>query len=133
MKMDENGNFWVTDRLKEMIKYKGFQVAPSELEDLLLQHPNVSDAAVCSIYDNDQATELPLAYVSLAEISARLPPRETQELLNGIKSWIDGQVAGYKKLRGGIYHLQELPKTPSGKILRKNLPAKLKEARESRL
>lgn len=56
-----------------------------------------------------------------------------QGVLDGIRNWLDSRVAGYKKLRGGVFHLQELPKTNSGKILRKDLPAKLKEARESRV
>ncbi|ORY10621.1 amp dependent CoA ligase [Clohesyomyces aquaticus] len=129
MVRDENNNFWVTDRLKEMIKYKGLQIAPSELEDILLQHPDVIDAAVCSIYDNGQASEVPLAYVSLADPHHLLPEKMKDSLLMEIKEFIDGQVAGYKKLRGGIYHLQQLPKNPSGKILRRNLPAKLKEGR----
>ncbi|KAJ5679594.1 amp dependent CoA ligase [Penicillium macrosclerotiorum] len=100
LKMDENQNFWVTDRLKEMIKYKGFQIAPSELEDMLLRHPDVIDAA---------------------------------NVLDAIRAWMDNQLAGYKKLRGGVFHLQSLPKTPTGKILRRLLPAKLNELREAKL
>ncbi|KAF2192551.1 putative amp dependent CoA ligase [Zopfia rhizophila CBS 207.26] len=75
MMRDSNNNFWATDRLKEMIKYKGLQIAPSELEDILVQHPHVIDAAVCAIYDNDQASEVPLAYVSLADPHHLLPER----------------------------------------------------------
>ncbi|KIX93072.1 uncharacterized protein Z520_11129 [Fonsecaea multimorphosa CBS 102226] len=121
MRVDENGNFWVTDRLKELIKYKGFQVPPSELEDLLLRHPSVVDAAVTSIYSDEQATELPIAYVTLP---ATTPASQKQGLLAEIRSWADGQVAGYKKLRGGVFELSSLPKTPSGKILRRELPCK---------
>jgi len=133
MRMDKNNNFWITDRLKELIKYKGFQVAPSELEDLLLHHPHVVDAAVCSIYDDEQATELPLAYVSLKPDLVRLAQGPKQNVLDEIRTWVDGQVAGYKKLRGGVFHLQELPKTPTGKILRKDLPAKIAQARKAKL
>jgi 4-coumarate--CoA ligase len=133
MKLDEKGNFWITDRLKEMIKYKGFQVAPSELEDLLLGHPEVVDAAVCAVYDNSQATEVPLAYVSLGPKHTEWIETKRASVLEEIRTWVDGKVAGYKKLRGGVHHLQELPKTNTGKILRKDLPAKLKEAREARL
>ncbi|KAF9890840.1 hypothetical protein FE257_005411 [Aspergillus nanangensis] len=122
MKMDEHQNFWVTDRMKEMIKYKGFQVAPSELEDLLLQHPQVIDAAVCATYDDAQATEVPLAYVSLLPEKACLPAWDKEKILKGVRDWVDGQVAGYKKLRGGVFHLQTLPKSPTGKILRRELP-----------
>ncbi|CEL00754.1 hypothetical protein ASPCAL00350 [Aspergillus calidoustus] len=133
MRMDEDQNFWVTDRLKEMIKYKGFQIAPSELEDLLLRHPHVTDAAICAIYDDSQATEVPLAYVSLTPDKAGLPQTEVQSVLEEIRKWADGQLAGYKRLRGGAFHLQTLPKTPTGKILRRLLPAKVKEGRGGRL
>ena len=115
-----------------MIKYKAFQVAPSELEDLLLRHHHVTDAAVCAIYDANQATEIPLAYVSLTEQHAKSSASDVKAVLDSIRSWCDGQVAGYKKLRGGVHHLQALPKTTSGKIMRRNLPAKLKEQRESK-
>ncbi|KAH6675396.1 putative amp dependent CoA ligase [Plectosphaerella plurivora] len=132
-KMDKDQNLWITDRLKEMIKYKGFQIAPSEMEDLLLNHPDVIDAAVCAVYDDAQATEVPLAYVSLQPAKADLPPAQIQAVLDGIRAWTDGQVTGYKKLRGGVFHLQTLPKSPTGKILRRMLPAKLKETRVQKL
>ncbi|KAJ5174936.1 AMP dependent CoA ligase [Penicillium canariense] len=133
LKMDENQNFWVTDRLKEMIKYKGFQIAPSELEDMLLRHPDVIDAAVCAVYDDSQATEVPLAYVSLSPGTVGLSGSEKQKVLDAIRTWMDSRLAGYKKLRGGVFHLQSLPKTPTGKILRRLLPAKLNEGREAKL
>ncbi|KAJ5589784.1 AMP dependent CoA ligase [Penicillium hetheringtonii] len=133
LKMDKNQNIWITDRLKEMIKYKGFQIAPSELEDILLRHPEVTDAAVCAVYDDSQATEVPLAYVSLSPRTAGLASSEKQDVLDEINGWIDGQLAGYKKLRGGVFHLQTLPKTPTGKILRRLLPAKLNEHRVAKL
>ncbi|KAH8696555.1 putative amp dependent CoA ligase [Talaromyces proteolyticus] len=132
LKIDDRQNFWVTDRLKEMIKYKGFQIAPSELEDLLIRHPDVIDAAVCAVYDDAQATEVPLAYVSLNLEKTEMPDHEKQKVLESIRTWTDNQLAGYKKLRGGVFHLQTLPKTPTGKILRRLLPAKLKE-REAKL
>ena len=130
---DEYDNFYVTDRLKEMIKYKGFQVAPSELEDILLQHPDVIDAAVCGFYDEKQATEVPLAYISLKVDHLNKSQHEIQDILDGVRKWMDGKVAGYKRLRGGVYHLQALPKTTSGKILRRELPVKIKERQGSKL
>ena len=133
MTMDSDHDFFVTDRLKEMIKYKGFQIAPSELEDLLLGHEYVVDAAVCAIYDEAQATELPMAYVSLVDSLKGLAGNELHRVLEEVRGWIDAKVAGYKKLRGGVHHLQELPKTTSGKILRRELPAKIKESRAGRL
>ncbi|KAL2850620.1 hypothetical protein BJY01DRAFT_261525, partial [Aspergillus pseudoustus] len=129
LRMDEDQNLWVTDRLKEV----RFQIAPSELEDLLLRHSHVTDAAICAIYDDSQATEVPLAYVSLTPEKANLPPAEIQHLLEEIQKWADGQLAGYKRLRGGVFHLQTLPKTPTGKILRRLLPAKVREGRGGRL
>ncbi|KIX01277.1 uncharacterized protein Z518_09002 [Rhinocladiella mackenziei CBS 650.93] len=127
MRVDENDNFWVTDRLKELIKYKGFQVPPSELEDLLLKHPSVTDAAVTSIYSDAEATELPIAYVTLPPETASLGTDQRQTLLDEIREWADKQVAGYKKLRGGLWELNPLPKTPSGKILRRELPCKKRQ------
>ncbi len=133
MRMDEKGNFWVVDRLKELIKYKGFQVAPSELEDLLISHPLISDAAVSSVYDDAEATELPCAYVSLKNDPTTRNDVAVEATLQEVRKWMEGQVAGYKKLRGGIFHMQELPKTASGKILRRMLPSRLAQGRESRL
>ena len=91
------------------------------------------DAAVCAVYETKQATEIPLAYVSLTEHHAKLSASEIQAVLADIRKWFDGQVASYKKLRGGIHHLQALPKTASGKILRRSLPAKIKEQRDNKL
>jgi acyl-CoA synthetase (AMP-forming)/AMP-acid ligase II len=129
MTCHSNENFWVTDRLKEMIKFKGLQIAPSELEDLLVQHPKVIDAAVCATWAEAEATEVPLAYVSLIDELARSDANAVSAVLKEVQTWHDGQVAGYKKLRGGVHHLQQLPKNPSGKILRRELPAKKKERR----
>ncbi|KAE8372222.1 hypothetical protein BDV26DRAFT_302116 [Aspergillus bertholletiae] len=125
LKIDQNGNFWITDRLKE--------IAPSELEDTLLRHPDVTDAAVCAVYDDSQATEVPLAYVSLVANKVHLPESNKRAVLARIGEWVNGQVAGYKKIRGGVFHLQEIPKTPTGKIQRRLLPAKVQERRENQL
>ncbi|KIX97748.1 uncharacterized protein Z520_06526 [Fonsecaea multimorphosa CBS 102226] len=133
MRVDDKGNFWVVDRLKELIKYKGFQVAPSELEDILISHPKVSDAAVSSMYDDAQATELPCAYVVLKPDVIAGEASNLKAALQEIRQWVDGQVAGYKKLRGGVFHVSELPKTASGKILRRLLPPKLQQSRQARL
>lgn len=100
---------------------------------MLLRHPDVMDAAVCAVYDDAQATEVPLAYVSLSPETVNLSDSEKQKSLDAIRVWMDNQLAGYKKLRGGVFHLQSLPKTPTGKILRRLLPAKLNEGREAKL
>lgn len=100
---------------------------------MLLRHPDVIDAAVCAVYDDSQATEVPLAYVSLSPATVGLLGPEKQRVLDAVKIWMDNQLAGYKRLRGGVHHLQTLPKTPTGKILRRLLPARLNEQRKARL
>ncbi|KAI8814940.1 hypothetical protein BJ742DRAFT_195424 [Cladochytrium replicatum] len=109
---DETGNFKIVDRLKELIKYKGLQVAPAELEAHLLSHPSIADAAVVSIPDQ-AAGELPLAYVVLKP-DVTLSETEVQK-------FIEGQVAQHKRLRGGVIFTDAIPKAASGKILRRVL------------
>lgn len=71
--------------------------------------------------------------MSLTPDRAGLTDSEKQKVLDAIRVWIDDQLAGYKRLRGGVFHLQSLPKTPTGKILRRLLPVKLKEEREAKI
>jgi 4-coumarate--CoA ligase len=113
---DDQGNFYITDRLKELIKYKSFQVAPAELEGVLVCHPKIDDVAVMGVYDANQATELPRAYVVAAKGVKH--GKETEEEIVG---WLAGKVASYKRLRGGIRFVDEIPKSTSGKILRRIL------------
>lgn len=122
LSMDQDGFLWFVDRKKEMIKVKGNQVAPAELEDLLGSHPDILEAAVCAIFDASQQTEFPIAYVRLQEF---IPEENRRAKLEEVRSWIDGIVTPYKKLRGGIYHIDEIPKNPNGKIMRSKLPARL--------
>ncbi|XP_062574129.1 uncharacterized protein LOC134235966 [Saccostrea cucullata] len=112
----EKGVFMITDRLKELIKYKGNQVAPAELEDLLLQHPAVQDVAVIGLPDEDGG-EVPMAYV------VKKPNQEASA--HDIAAFVEGNVAPYKKLRGGVEFINEIPKSPSGKILRRILKESL--------
>ena len=109
--LDADGHLYVVDRLKELIKYKGFQVPPAELEALLLTHPKVADAAVIGIPD-DEAGEIPAGYVVLKE------GQEATE--DEIKQFVAGQVATYKQL-GRVTFLDAVPKSASGKILRRVL------------
>ncbi|RUS82285.1 hypothetical protein EGW08_009963 [Elysia chlorotica] len=109
---DENGVIYIKDRLKELIKYKGSQVAPAELEALLLSHPEVQDVAVIGVPD-EAAGELPKAFV-VARPGSKL---STDQVLQ----FVEGKVAPTKKLRGGVEFVDEIPKTPSGKILRRLL------------
>jgi acyl-CoA synthetase (AMP-forming)/AMP-acid ligase II len=106
---DEDGYLYVVDRLKELIKYKGYQVAPAELEHLLLTHPAVADAAVVPRPD-PEAGEVPVAYVALkGEATA-------EELLD----YVAQRVAPYKRLRA-VRITETVPRSPAGKLLRRVL------------
>jgi 4-coumarate--CoA ligase len=120
--VDKEGNFYITERVKELIKYKGFQVAPAELEGTLIGHPKINDCAVIGVYNADIASEVPRAYIVPAPGVAKDKAVE-QEILK----WFEGKVSGNKKLRGGIRWVDEIPKTASGKILRRVLKEKAKE------
>jgi len=112
----KNGMFYIVDRKKELIKYKGMQVAPAELEALLLSHPDIADCAVIGI--DWEGTEAPRAYVvaDKSKISG-----------DAIKRFVKDHMAGYKQLRGDVVFIDVIPKSPSGKILRKDLRALAKE------
>lgn len=113
-RINERGNLFITDRVKELIKYKGFQVPPAELEGYLVDFPGVIDCAVVGIYDEERATEVPRAYVVTENASN---PINTNEL----QTWFGRRVANHKRLRGGIRLVEQIPKNASGKILRKVL------------
>ena len=108
---DADGYLFITDRLKELIKVKGFQVAPAELEALLLTHPNVADVAVISRPD-ERAGEVPVAYV--------VPRGELDA--PAIKAWLAERVVDFKQL-ADVVACEAIPKNPSGKILRRVLRA----------
>ncbi|KAF2676605.1 acetyl-CoA synthetase-like protein [Lentithecium fluviatile CBS 122367] len=109
----------VVGRTKELIKYKGFQVSPAELETYLNSHPHVTESGVGPVYDESQLTELPTAYVVLRE--HLIQEKDRKQALLEIQAEVDGKVSGYKKLRGGVWEVKSLPKNPTGKILRKQL------------
>lgn len=109
--VDADGHFYIVDRLKELIKYKGFQVPPAELEGLLLTHPAIADAAVIPVPDLE-AGELPKAYVQLKP-GQELTAQEVME-------FVAGQVAHYKQIRL-VEFTDVIPKSASGKILRRLL------------
>ncbi|MFN8498309.1 MAG: 4-coumarate--CoA ligase family protein [Anaerolineae bacterium] len=106
---DADGYFWILDRIKELIKYKGMQVAPAELEAVLVSHPSVADAAVIGRPD-PEAGEIPKAFV------VRKAPVEADELM----TFVAERVAPYKKVRF-VEFVDALPRTTSGKILRRDL------------
>ena len=110
-RFDADGHLYIVDRLKELIKYKGFQVAPAELEALVVTHPAVADVAVIGVPDIE-AGELPKAFVVLK------PGAEATE--DDIKGFVKDRVASYKQLRS-VEFLDEIPKSASGKILRRML------------
>lgn len=106
---DEDGHFFIVDRAKELIKYKGFQVPPAELEAVLLTHPCIADAAVIPCPD-DEAGEVPKAIVVIKQ------PTEPESILE----YVSERVAPHKRIRY-IEFVDKIPKSPSGKILRRVL------------
>ncbi|KAJ5578290.1 uncharacterized protein N7459_007254 [Penicillium hispanicum] len=123
--VDNQGKFHVVDRMKELIKVKGNQVAPAELEALLLEHPAIADVAVVGISFNDD--ERPRAYTVLK------PGQSATS--DEIVRFMDGKVSATKRITGGVVFLDAIPKNPSGKILRKALreqaQAELKQHRST--
>jgi acyl-CoA synthetase (AMP-forming)/AMP-acid ligase II len=107
--IDDRDEYFIVDRLKELIKYKGFQVPPAELEAQLLAHPKVVDAAVIGVLDDD-GEEIPKAFVVLRE------PVPTEEIM----AWVAERVAPHKKIRR-MEVVDRIPKSASGKILRRVL------------
>lgn len=109
--VSSDGQWFIVDRVKELIKSKGHQVAPAELESILLENPDVIDAAVTGIYLPDEGTELPRAFVQL---------RDGVDPLS-VKSWFDAKVARHKRLWGGLVVVDQVPKSAAGKIQRRLL------------
>lgn len=107
--VDDNGELFIVDRIKELIKYKGQQVSPVELEAVLMQHPKVTDAAVVGVPD-EEASEIPKGFVV---VNAPATARE-------IMAFVAERVAPYKKIRQ-IAFIDEIPRTPVGKTERRSL------------
>ncbi|VFQ93730.1 unnamed protein product [Cuscuta campestris] len=120
---DSAGFLFIVDRLKELIKYKAYQVPPAELEHLLQSIPDVSDAAVIP-YPDEEAGEIPMAYV------VRIPGSNISEAQ--IMDIIGKQVAPYKKIRR-VSFINSIPKSPAGKILRRELVAHAVSAASAKL
>ena len=113
---DHEGNVYVVDRAKELIKYKGYQVAPAELEALLMTHEDIADAAVVGFIREEDGEELPRAFV-VAQHRDGNPVEVDKEAL---MEWVAERVAPYKKIRM-VEVIAEIPKSGTGKILRKDL------------
>jgi acyl-CoA synthetase (AMP-forming)/AMP-acid ligase II len=113
-RVDPSGCVYIVDRLKELIKYKGYQVPPAELEAVLLTHPAIADAAVVGAIDAESGEEVPKAFV-VKQPGAELTEAEVME-------FVAAEVAPYKKVRQ-VKFIDAIPKSASGKILRKDLRA----------
>jgi 4-coumarate--CoA ligase len=111
-RFDRSGHLYIVDRLKELIKVNAFQVAPAELEAVLLSHPSISDAAVVGVPD-DVSGETPVAFVVLEPDHPELSEED-------VVSYVASRVATYKKIRT-VKFLDVIPKSASGKILRRLL------------
>jgi len=118
---DKDGYYYIVDRRKELIKYKGFQVPPAELEYVLLTHPDIADAAVIGLESTNEATELPRAYVVHANPATLKTAKAKVEFANSVVKWMETKVARHKRLRGGVGVIEAIPKSAAGKILRREL------------
>ncbi|KAJ5623146.1 hypothetical protein N7490_011751 [Penicillium lividum] len=130
LSIDDDGFLWFHERRKEMIKVKGNQVAPSELEGIIGSHPQVIEAAVCGYWDSERQTEWPIGYAVLAP---SVPVSERRQVLGEIQAWVSQNIAPYKRLRGGLHYIEALPKNPTGKLQRSQLPIKLVEKRRNKV
>jgi acyl-CoA synthetase (AMP-forming)/AMP-acid ligase II len=113
--VDDHGCYTVVDRVKELIKNKGYQVAPAELEAVLLSHPEIADAAVIGVPEKDTGEELPKAFV------VRAMGSELSE--EAVMDFMAEKVAPHKKIRF-VEFIDTVPKSAAGKILRKDLKAR---------
>jgi acyl-CoA synthetase (AMP-forming)/AMP-acid ligase II len=133
VRKSENGLWYIVDRKKELVKVRGFQVAPAELEGVLLSHPEVSDAAVIGVLiggasakaGEKEGSEVPRAYVVVKHGSG-LGEKEVQ-------AYMKERLAGYKQLVGGVRFVDAIPKNASGKILKKDLKELARREMSARL
>ena len=113
-RIDADGHMTIVDRVKELIKVKGFQVAPAELEALIVTHPAVADVAVIGV-DDAEAGELPKAFVVLKP--------EQSLTIEALQAFVASHLASYKQVRL-VEFVDAIPKSASGKILRRELRAR---------
>ncbi|OJA18473.1 hypothetical protein AZE42_04979 [Rhizopogon vesiculosus] len=119
----EDNEIFIVDRLKEIMKVRGFQVAPAELEGCILDHPDVADTCVVPVPD-DYSGEVPLAFVVLhvsAATRVEKDPREADKVKASIMKHVTDNKIAYKSLAGGVEFIDVIPKNPSGKLLRRLL------------
>lgn len=129
--VNEKNEVFILDRIKEILKVKGFQVAPAELEGHLLDHPDVADCCVVGIPD-DFSGELPLAFVALSDAAlqrVKTEPAEAERIKAALIKHVADAKVEYKRLAGGVEFIDVIPKNPSGKLLRRVLRDKARSMR----
>ncbi|KAI0943151.1 hypothetical protein AcV7_002378 [Taiwanofungus camphoratus] len=127
--INKGAELFIVDRIKELLKVRGYQVAPAELEGHLLDHPDVSDVCVVGVPD-DYSGELPLAFVvpSLAALERiQKDPAEADKIRAALAKHVADAKVHYKRLAGGVVFLDAIPKNPSGKLLRRVLRERARE------
>lgn len=110
---DEDGVLYIVERIKEMFKYLSWHIIPSAIELVLMEHPDIKEVVVFGFPRNEEEGEVPAAAVVLKE------GRSVTE--NEIQDFVESRVSDKEKLRGGVYFMKELPRTPSGKLKRKDI------------
>ncbi|KAF9474049.1 acetyl-CoA synthetase-like protein [Pholiota conissans] len=126
--LTDDQEIFIFDRLKELIKVRGFQVAPAELEGCLLSHPDITEACVVGIPD-DYNGEAPLAFVVLTSVAAQCVARDphmANRLKESIAKHVEDHKVSYKRLTGGVYFVDNIPRNGSGKIMRRILRERAK-------
>ncbi|KAG0141100.1 hypothetical protein CROQUDRAFT_99186 [Cronartium quercuum f. sp. fusiforme G11] len=137
--LDRSGHLWITGRVKELMKVKGYQVSPSELEAFIRPIEHFQESVVGAVYDPEQASEFPRAYIvpldqnlksicqstSLANSESVTNREQFACLAQLAKQAIEANCVNYKWLRGGVIFIDEIPKSDAGKILRRALGSKL--------
>lgn len=121
--IERQGKFYIVDRKKELIKYKGLQIAPAELENHLITSPDILEAAVVGT-PIEGGSEVPRAYVVLRKAGTLSD--------NDVKQFVKAHFADYKQLRGGVRFIDELPKNAIGKILRRELRERAKAEEDAK-
>ncbi|KAJ2076589.1 hypothetical protein H4R24_005617 [Coemansia sp. RSA 988] len=117
----ETNHIFITDRIKELIKYKGLQVAPAEIEGILMDHPEIADAAVIGIDDHRRNTEVPHALIVPTDKRIITATQDADKLCRNIEQWIASRVADHKRLRGSVALVKSIPRNQSGKIMHRLL------------
>ena len=111
--IDEEGFLYLIDRKKDIFKYRNYHVSPSDLEAIIMGIDGVQEVCVAGILDTQDATDVPAAVI-VKRPDSRLDASQ-------VRSIVDGQVSDFKRLRGGVYFVAELPKTQTGKVIRRKV------------